>query len=203
MTGERDLTPAGAADATSIGTSRSRVEEASANRTVFGIKAKLFLAFCALAGLTAIASAVAWYVFLEIDRSVTRITAESVPGIVTSLRLAEISAEIAATAPATIASINQGERASVQSKLQNRARNMATLISKLGELGLSEAKRNDLVEIQTRITRELEILDEAVRSRLRLKDQKDGEIAALSKANAKLSETLEPLVDDAVFDMVI
>ena len=163
MTGERDLTAAESANATSIGTSRPRSGEASANRTVFGIKAKLFLAFCALAGLTAIASAVAWYVFLEIDRSVTRITAQSVPGMVTSLRLAEISAEIAATAPATIASIDQGERAAIQLKLRNRAIDMATLISRLGDSGLSEAKRNDLAGIQARITEELGNLDEAVR----------------------------------------
>ena len=40
----------------------------------FGIKAKLFLAFFSLAGLTALASAVAWYVFCffrDMDRAVT------------------------------------------------------------------------------------------------------------------------------------
>ncbi len=203
MTGERDLTAAESANATSIGMSRPRSGEASANRTVFGIKAKLFLAFCALAGLTAIASAVAWYVFLEIDRSVTRITAQSVPGMVTSLRLAEISAEIAATAPATIASIDQGERAAIQLKLRNRAIDMATLISRLGDSGLSEAKRNELAGIQARITEELGNLDEAVRNRLRIKDQKDRKIAVLSRTHATFTETLEPLVDDAVFEMVI
>ena len=71
--------------------------------TRYGIKAKLFLAFCSLAGLTAIASAVAWYVFGEIDHAVTRVTVESVPGTITALSLAEKSAEMAATAPALMA----------------------------------------------------------------------------------------------------
>ena len=74
----------------------------AAARPVFGIKAKLFLAFCGMAALTAIAAAVAWYAFVYIDRSVTRITADSMPEMMASLRLAEKSAEIAATAPALI-----------------------------------------------------------------------------------------------------
>ena len=64
-----------------------------------GIKAKLFLAFGGMAMLTVGASAVAWYAFTDIDRSVTRITAESIVGMAASLRLAEKSAEITATAP--------------------------------------------------------------------------------------------------------
>src|SRR6188472_800886 len=58
-------------------------------RTRFGIKAKLFLAFCSLAGLTTVASLVAWYVFGEIDHAVTRVTVESVPGTIAALSLAE------------------------------------------------------------------------------------------------------------------
>ena len=64
----------------------------------FGIKAKLFLAFGGMAMLTCGASAVAWYAFTDIDRSVARITTESIVGMTASLRLAEKSAEITATA---------------------------------------------------------------------------------------------------------
>ena len=85
-----------------------------------GIKVKLFLAFCSLAGLTAIASAVAWYVFGEIDHAVTRVTVESVPGTITALSLAEKSAEMAATAPALMASDSQEERVLQQENLEAR-----------------------------------------------------------------------------------
>ena len=51
----------------------------------FGIKTKLFFAFFSLAGLTVLASAIAWYVFRDIERAVTRVTVESVPGIITAL----------------------------------------------------------------------------------------------------------------------
>ncbi|MEE9210245.1 MAG: hypothetical protein V3U23_07310, partial [Kiloniellales bacterium] len=62
-------------------------------RSTFGIKAKLFLAFCAMAGSTISAAAIAWYAFVAIERSVERITAGSIPAMAVSLRLAEKSAE--------------------------------------------------------------------------------------------------------------
>ena len=83
-------------------------------KATLGIKAKLFLAFGGMALLTIGAGAVAWYAFTDIDRSVTRITAESVVDMATSHQLAEKSAEITATAPALIAS------AAKRSGLRNR-----------------------------------------------------------------------------------
>src|ERR1700756_1445090 len=68
-------------------------------KAALGIKAKLFLAFAGMAILTGGASAVAWYAFTDIDRSVTRITTDSVVDMAASLHLAEKSAEITATAP--------------------------------------------------------------------------------------------------------
>ena len=57
-------------------TSQSRLKQTTTagvtqRHSRFGIKAKLFLAFFSLAGLTAVASGVAWYVFRDIDRAVT------------------------------------------------------------------------------------------------------------------------------------
>jgi hypothetical protein len=54
-------------------------------RAALGIKGKLLLAFAGMAPLTGIASAVAWYAFTDVDRSVTRIAAESVVGMAASL----------------------------------------------------------------------------------------------------------------------
>ncbi len=98
----------------------------------FGIKAKLFLSFLSLAGLTALASAVAWYVFRDIDRAVTRVTAESVPGIMAALSSAEKSAEIAAAAPALMAAGTQEERVLEETKLEERARGAVAICVGIG-----------------------------------------------------------------------
>src|SRR5439155_12984477 len=108
-------------------------------RTALGIKAKLFLAFGAMAMLTGGASAVAWYAFSDIDRSVTRITAESVVGMAASLRLAEKSAEITATAPALIASRSEDERAKEQERLVGRLNEISALTEGLKVTGMAEA----------------------------------------------------------------
>ena len=119
-------------------------------RSRFGIKAKLFFAFFSLAGLTAVASAVAWYVFRDIDRAVTRVTVESVPGIISALSLAEKSAEIAATAPALMASDSQEERVLEQAKLEERAGALLALIDDLKASNVAPEKTTALPPSRTR-----------------------------------------------------
>jgi phosphoglycerate-specific signal transduction histidine kinase len=140
--------------------------------TRYGIKVKLFLAFCSLAGLTAIASAVAWYVFGEINHAVTRVTVESVPGTITALSLAEKSAEIAATAPALMASDSQEERVLQQAKLEERARALVALIDDLKASNVAPERTIALSNIEQEITANLEELNVAVEKRLRLEAQR-------------------------------
>ena len=137
-----------------------------------GVKAKLFLAFGSMAMLTCSASAVAWYAFTDIDRSVTRITAESIVGMAASLRLAEKSAEIAATAPALIASRNEKERVQEQEKLVQRLNELSAAIEGLKITGVAEAELANLIEIEGKIATELKALDSAVEQRLRLGAQR-------------------------------
>jgi class 3 adenylate cyclase/phosphoglycerate-specific signal transduction histidine kinase len=169
----------------------------------YGIKAKLFLAFCSLAGLTAVASAVAWYVFGEIDHAVTRVTVESVPGTITALSLAEKSAEIAATAPALMASDSQEERVLQQAKLEQRAHALVALIDDLKASNVAPERTIALSNIEQEITAKLEELSVAVEKRLRLEAQRQAAVAELSRAHASFVKALEPFVDDSVFDLVI
>jgi len=171
--------------------------------TRYGIKAKLFLAFCSLAGLTAVASAVAWYVFGEIDHAVTRVTVESVPGTITALSLAEKTAEIAATAPALMASDSQEERVLQQEKLEQRARALVALIDDLKASNVAPERTIALSNIEQEITARLEELGVAVEKRLRLQAQRQAAVGELSRAHASFVTALEPFVDDSVFDLVM
>ncbi len=173
------------------------------HHTRFGIKAKLFLALCSLAGLTAVASGVAWYVFTHIDRSVTRVTVESVPGIITALSLAEKSAEIAATAPAIMTTETQEERVLVQARLGQRAQDLAALIDHLNASRAAPERAAVLSDIARQIAAELEKLNVAVKKRLRVKAQREAAVTKLSGVHDRFLMALEPLVDDSVFDLVI
>src|SRR5262245_38718814 len=123
--------------------------------TRYGIKAKLFLAFCYLAGLTALTRAVDWYVFGEIDHAMTRVTVESVPGTINALSLAEKSAEIAATAPALMASDSQEERVLQQAKLEQRARALVALLDDLKASNVAPERTIALSKIEQEITAKL------------------------------------------------
>jgi class 3 adenylate cyclase/phosphoglycerate-specific signal transduction histidine kinase len=175
----------------------------NSRRGTFGIKAKLFLAFCAMAGFTISAAAIAWYAFVTIERSVERITAESIPAMTVSLRLAEKSEEIAAAAPALIASADQAERVLAQTRLKERSRELTRLTHELEVTGVERETVEALSKIQEQITTGLVALNEAVEKRLRLNEQRETASTGIAAAHGQLIEVLEPLVDDAVFDLII
>ena len=175
----------------------------NARPAAFGIKANLFLAFGVLAGLTVAACAVAWSVFNDIDRSVTHVTQESIPSMVTSLRLAEMSAEIAATAPAIMASASQEERVREQVRLDGRAQALKALIEDLKATEAAPEIFVSLIGFAEQMTARLAELNTAVERRLHLAAQRKAILDLLSDIKARFQDTLEPLVDDAVFDLVI
>jgi len=171
-------------------------------KAALGIKAKLFLAFGGMAMLTVGASAVAWYAFTDIDRSVTRITAESIVGMAGSLRLAEKSAEITATAPTLIASRSEEERVKEREKLVRRLNEISAVTESLKVTGIAEPRFANLIEIEGKIATELKALDGAVAQRLRLSAQRQTAVANLAVVETRFQEALAPLVDDASFNLV-
>jgi len=168
----------------------------------FGIKSKLFVAFFSLATLTALVSAIAWYVFRDIDRAVERVTVESVPGIITALSSAEKSAEIAAAAPALMAVGSQEERVSEQAKLEERARALVTLINTLISSNAPPEKTLALSTIERETTTKIKELNSAVEKRLRLETERQAVMRKLSSAHSDFLIAIEPLIDDSVFNLV-
>ena len=132
----------------------------------------------------------------------TRITAESIVGMAASLRLAEKSAEIAATAPALIASRSEEERVQEQERLVRRLNEISAVTEGLKVTGVAEARLANLIEIEGKIATELKALDGAVEQRLRLSAQRETAVADLAVVQTKFQNALEPLVDDAGFNLV-
>src|SRR5215472_12994628 len=168
----------------------------------FGIKAKLFLAFFSLAALTALASAIAWYVFRDIDRAVTRVTGESVPGIVIALSSAEKSAEIAAAAPELMTVGSQEERVLEEAKLEERARALVALVKDLISSNVPPEKTLALSKIERETTTKIKELNSAVEKRVRRETERQATVTGLTAAHANFLIAIEPLIDDSVFNLV-
>ena len=196
-----DKSTSTAADAP--GTDIEQLGERRTTGRTLGIRAKLFLAFCAMAGLTAVAGVVAWFAFSEISTSVERITSESVPAMSASLELAEKSAEISAMAPSLMASPDRAQRQTIRESLSERTRELDTLIGRFETVGVDTASVDGLRRVHDEMSTGLAALDASVDLRLSLEARRHAVQARLSQAQAQFQEVLEPLVDDAVFDMII
>ena len=169
----------------------------------FGIRAKLFTAFCGFAALTIIASLVAWLVFTTIEQSVDEVTQESVPGMVDALALAKKVADIAAAAPKLATSSTQEELAVERAALAQDLEQFADVSASLDKAGFFARAENQTGARVEELSAQLGKLKDSVERRLSLKNRREEITAAMQKAHADFSETLEPLVDDAVFSLVI
>jgi class 3 adenylate cyclase/phosphoglycerate-specific signal transduction histidine kinase len=168
-----------------------------------GVRARLLLAFLGFAGLTVAACAVAWLVFAAIERAVNRVTQESVPGMVEALALSKTVADISASAPALFASSNQEELAAERASLEGEIDRFTKIAAALGRAGRYEEGERPIADAAVDLLTELDGLAESVERRLALKRQRESMTAELNEAHARFNEMLEPLVDDAVFDLVI
>jgi HAMP domain-containing protein len=169
----------------------------------FGIKLKLSLAVSCLAALTAVASLVGWYVFGNIGHSVTRVTEESLPGIVAALELAEKSNEIAIAVPGLVASRTQEDRIFERASLTRRMDELAALIQGVGREGTALEAGDRLISLEDALREKLTDLDSVVERRLYLQADIRNRHKNLARIHEGFLGVIEPLVDDAVFDLVM
>lgn len=169
----------------------------------FGIKAELLAAFGAMTFMTIIASTVAWFAFIEVDRAVTRITASAVPSISRAHALAAEVAEIAASAPVLMASANQDGREQARRALAAAEEKINALLRELSSVGVGAEALFELRTLQNEIATNLSNLNNLVELRLTLGTRKSAALERLAATHRQVLETLEPIIDDAVFDTII
>src|SRR5712692_8314731 len=78
-------------------------------RLRLGIRGRLFAAFGAVAGMTVLASAVAFLSYTQLGETLHALTTDNMPAMNTALRVARTSAEIAAAAPSLLAATSTTE----------------------------------------------------------------------------------------------
>jgi len=172
-------------------------------RVRFGIKAELLLAFAGMAAMTVVASVVAWYAFAEVDRAVTRITASSVPSMSRAHALAAEVTEITASAPVMMASATQEGRVRARRALSATEEKLSRLMEELATLGADGHALRELQTLQADMAANLAALDNFVERRLTLRARREDAVGRLAATHRRVLETLEPLIDDAVFDTVM
>ncbi|MFP6759449.1 MAG: HAMP domain-containing protein [Alphaproteobacteria bacterium] len=169
----------------------------------FGIKAELLIAFGAMTVMTIIASLIAWLAFSEIDNAVSRITVSTVPSISRAHAIAAEVAEITASAPVLMASATQDGRAQARRVLAATEEKLRALMVELASTDVDQVALTELQILQDQIAANLSHLDEVVEHRLTLRTKIAQSLGRLASTHPRFLETLEPLIDDAVFKTVI
>lgn len=168
-----------------------------------GIRAKLFIAFCGFAALTVFASLVAWLVFATIERSVDQVTQKSMPGIVDALALSKEVADISASAPMLATSNNREELALEQAILAKNLQRFVAVSQSLIQARQIGQHQQQIELAAAELETQLSALASTVGERLDLQHKRQVKTTAVQSAHTRFSETLEPLIDDAFFNLVI
>jgi class 3 adenylate cyclase/phosphoglycerate-specific signal transduction histidine kinase len=169
----------------------------------FGIRTKLFLAFLGFALLTVAASAVSWFVFSTIQYSVNRVTQDTVPGMLDALTLANTVTDISESAPALFASHNEEQLAEERAALDDDVKRFTRIAAALSRAGRYEEQERPVADNAVSLVAVLNDLAASVERRLDLQSRRHNVGVAAHEAHNRFNEILEPLVDDAVFDLVI
>lgn len=132
-----------------------------------GIASKLFLAFGIVGLLAVLCAAVGLYGFAQVRTAQNEVVDHAVPAMADALRLAELSATLAATAPLLAASDNDIERSANASLLASNGVELKQLITELEQQGFEPSVVALLTESADALLTDLDLLDEATRDRLR------------------------------------
>ena len=180
---EADIRHAGAGSATTPGRRR------------FGIKAKLLLAFGAVAAATLVASGVALVSFNGARQTLTTITGVNVQAIVESQRLADASAALDAELPALHGATSVGDLDAGIAQINHHGNAMDERISQLETVRPGDQRITEIRNTVYAIIAEIRPLSEAVASRIGLADQRARLLADATALHTTILTTVEPLIE--------
>ncbi len=167
----------------------------------FGLRTRLFFAFGAVAGLTVLASAIAFISYNDVGRALGGIAGESLPAMSASVRLAKSSAEIVSIAPALLAARDMKERDATLAAARADERALQQTIDEIAVSGGAQSTES-LRGAATEMNKNLGELAAAVERRIGSR----GAVAALEDriraTHGAIAAVLAPLADDASFDLV-
>jgi methyl-accepting chemotaxis protein len=164
--------------------------------TRLGIKGRLFAAFGGVAALTVLASVNAFVSYTHLGSMLTTVADEDLPAVANSLRIAKVSAEIAAAAPALISVTNKNQIISQQTLLKAKETELDKAIENLrATIGGDQAQ--SLSENAATMKTQLAKIGEAVERRLASSDARLKAVATIAAAYRELGDTLEPLLEKA------
>jgi methyl-accepting chemotaxis protein len=182
---------------------RTRVRPpATARLPAAGIRAKLQMAFAAVAAMTVTASAVAIMTFSAARDGFEDVAGHEVPVMTDALRLSAISGEISAAAARFVNAATAAEQESIGRAIATGAGRLNAVMDRLRAQNERSAAFARVEEVSRRLDPNLKVLEAAIADRARLQAGLAAQIDAVNKVHSQLTEKLAPIVDDSYFDVM-
>jgi len=159
------------------------------------------MAFGGVAAMTVVAGLVAWFSYAEMSANLDRIISDDIPAMTSSAQLAEKGAAIIATAPTLISAQSEKERAAAWENLKDTLEKMNTRIEAMDTRLFGEETKNRLVVLMNRVGVNLGDLDGTVRRGFWFAQRNNELTERLRFAQADFLDEVEPLVEDARFNI--
>jgi len=161
----------------------------------FGIRARLFLAFVAVAVLSVAACALGWLSYDRLGGTLDEFAESHLPALGLAAKLAEEGGAIIATAPILAGSRTEAEMDAIRDTLGRRLTTLRALT------GAIEGGVPGLRPVVDALGRNLAELDGTVRQRLALARRNQEAIERLRWLHADFLDEIDPLVADARFNI--
>ena len=167
----------------------------------FGIKAKMLLAFGAVAALPCLAAVVGWLSYADVKGRVTDITETQVPVLSAAQGLAVATARIMALGPLIDAARGPDELRALAAETDAQRAGLARLLDTLGRGPVEPARIDAMREAAGSVLSNIGALAQATARRLERRERRAARQAELNAVHARLLEVLEPEMERSGRDL--
>ncbi len=168
----------------------------------FGVKAKLQIAFGAVAIMTVIAAGVAILSFSSTERGFQQVAGHEVPIMTDALRLSVSSREISAAAARFVSARTIDEQRAIATLIGTRSDELKQIMERLRKSRGASPAFLGVEAAAKRLSANLEALKAAISERIALRGKLEAKIDEVHKVHGRIADKLTPIVDDSYFEVV-
>ncbi len=128
------------------------------SRFIPGLRGRLLLAFIAISLFVVVAAAAGLYALREVERSLDRITAETLPVALDARELLRKSEKIVAIGPALVSASNAKEAEALTSRVRDEQADLSTILARLSGANLDPGALDEISDATARLNHNLDLM---------------------------------------------
>ena len=172
-------------------------------RQRFGIRARLLLAFGAVASTTVIASLTAWLMFSHVGALLDGIAARSIPGVVATLQLSTDTQALVTAVPNLMNADSEQHRAEQRKALQGLQDALTRQLDAVAGFVTNQASIDSLRNLVAVMNDKVTAMDRSVAARLDQAAQRAAMAKKTDQIQGGIVDLLKPVIDKAQGDVTM